>query len=224
MFEQEIELEKKTSSIVPLLLIVVLIIAVVGVALYFVAESKKVLTSAEAGRVVVASLDSQPAPMLRFSTGLIKASVSDKPHDPHYRLLEKQGFLKIGKEDSKYRTAVSLTASGQAFLGEIAGVKQSKDKDDNTQYIVPLAQRKLIEVGKISMLTPSRAAVEYTWKWEPTKAGDLFDASGPAVKGFNTWDRSTLIEKYGADFYHGDPTKITVAMVKTDKGWQIATE
>ena len=224
MFEQEIELEKKTSSIVPLLLIVVLILAVVGVALYFVAESKKVLTSAEAGPVVVASLESQPAPMLHFSTGLIKASVSDKPHDPHYRLLEKEGFLKIGKEDQKYRTAVSLTERGQAFLGEIAGVKQSKDKDGNTQYIVPLAQRKLVEVGKITMLTPSRAAVEYTWKWETTKAGDLYDAAGPAVKGFNTWDRSALIEKYGANFYHGDPTRITVAMVKTDKGWEISTE
>ena len=54
MFEQEIEIEKKNGSIVPLLLIVTLIIAVVGVALYFVAESKKVLTAAEASPVVVA--------------------------------------------------------------------------------------------------------------------------------------------------------------------------
>ena len=224
MFEQEIEMEKKTSSIIPLLLIVALIIAVVGVSLYFVAESKKVLGAAEATPVVQASLESQGAPMLRFSTGLIKASVSDKPHDPHYRLLEKEGFLKIGKEDQKFRTAVSLTPHGEGFLGEVTGIKQSKDKDGNTQYIVPLAQRKLLEVGKIAMLTPSKATVEYTWKWETTKAGDLFDASGPAVKAFNTWDRSTLIEKYGANFYHAAPTKIVVGMVKTDKGWQIATE
>lgn len=223
MFEQEIEMEKKTSTIVPLLLIVVLIIAVVGVALYFVAESKKVLTAAEASPVVITSLDSQAAPMLRFQTGVIKANVSEKPRDPHYRLLEKEGFLKIGKEQN-YKIPVVLTAKGEAFLGEVAGVKQSKDKDGNTQYIVPLAQRKLLEVGKITMLTPSRAAVEYTWKWETTKAGDLFDASGPAVKAFNTWDRSTLIERYGANFYHADPTKITVAMVKTDKGWQVSTE
>lgn len=223
MFEQEIELEKKTSSIVPLLLIVALIVAVVGVSLYFVAESKRVLTAAEASPVVLASLDSQAAPMLRFETGIIKASVSEKPHDPHYRLLEKEGFLKIGR-DQNFKTPVSLTPQGQAFLGEISGVKQSKDKDGNTLYIVPMAQRKLIEVGKITMLTPSRAAVEYTWKWETTKAGDLFDAAGPAVKRFNTWDRSTLIEKYGANFYHADPTRITVAMVKTDKGWQVSTE
>lgn len=223
MFEQEIELEKKTSSIVPLLLIVALIIAVVGVALYFVAESKKVLSAAEASPVVLASLENQPAPTLRFQTGVIKASVSEKPHDPHYRLLEKQGFLKIGK-DQNWKTPVSLTPQGQAFLSEIAGVKQSKDKDGNTEYMVPLAQRKLVELGKITMVTPSKAAVEYSWKWETTKAGDLFDAAGPAVKGFNTWDRATLIEKYGANFYHAAPTKVTVALVKTDKGWQVSTE
>lgn len=223
MFEQEIELEKKTSSIVPLLLIVALIIAVVGVSLYFVAESKKVLSAAEASPVVLASLENQPAPTLRFQTGVIKASVSEKPHDPHYRLLEKQGFLKIGK-DQNWKTPVSLTTQGQAFLSEIAGVKQSKDKDGNTEYMVPLAQRKLVELGKITMVTPSKAAVEYSWKWETTKAGDLFDAAGPAVKGFNTWDRSTLIEKYGANFYHAAPTRVTVALVKTDKGWQVSTE
>lgn len=223
MFEQEIELEKKTSSIVPLLLIVALIIAVVGVSLYFVAESKKVLSAAEASPVVLASLENQPAPTLRFQTGVIKASVSEKPHDPHYRLLEKQGFLKIGK-DQNWKTPVSLTPQGQAFLSEIAGVKQSKDKDGNTEYMVPLAQRKLVELGKITMVTPSKAAVEYSWKWETTKAGDLFDAAGPVVKGFNTWDRSTLIEKYGANFYHAAPTKVTVALVKTDKGWQVSTE
>ena len=36
MFEQELELEKRSSSIVPLLLIVTLIVAIAGVSLYFV--------------------------------------------------------------------------------------------------------------------------------------------------------------------------------------------
>ena len=44
------------------------------------------------------------------------------------------------------------------------------------------------------------------------------------VKSFNTWDRATLIQKHGANFYHGEPTKVTLALMKTDKGWQIATE
>ncbi|MFY9559525.1 MAG: hypothetical protein WAQ52_04760 [Terriglobales bacterium] len=223
MFEQEIEMEKKTSSIVPLLLIVSLIIAVVGVSIYFVIQSRKVLTTAEANSVVVGILDGQGPVTLRFQTGVVKASVGEKPHDPHYRLLEKAGYLKIGK-DSDWKTPISLTPKGQAFLADVTGVKKSKNKDGNDEYAVPLAQRRLVEIGKITMLTPSKATVEYTWKWETNQAGDLFDAAGPAVKAFNTWDRSTLIDKYGAHFYHQAPTKVVVALMKTDKGWQIATE
>jgi hypothetical protein len=223
MFEQEIEMEKKNSSIVPLLLIVTLIIAIVGVSLYFVAESRRVLSTAEATPVVSALLDGQKPATLHFQTGNIKASVSEKLRDPHYRLLEKQGYIKIGK-DINSKTPVSLTPKGQAFLAEISGVKQSKDKDGNDEYAVPLAQRKLVEIGKVTMLAPSKATVEYSWKWQPTKAGDLFDAAGPLVKGFNTWDRSTLIDKYGANFYHAAPTKVVVALVKTDKGWQVSTD
>lgn len=224
MFEQEIEMEKKTSSIVPLLLIISLIVAVVGVALYFVAESRKVLTTAEAGPILTASLEGQAPPTLRFQTGSLKSSVAEKTHDPHYRLLEKAGYLKIGKSDKNGVVPVSLTPQGEAFLAEVAGVKKSKNKDGNDEYAVPLAQRKLLEMGKITMITPSKAAVEYTWKWETNKAGDLFDAAGPAVKAFNTWERSTLIDKYGANFYHADPIKVTVAMAKGSKGWQVATE
>ncbi len=221
MFEQEIEMEKKNSSIVPLLLIVSLIVAVVGVSIYFVIQSRKVLTTAEANSVMVGILDGQGPITLRFQTGIVKAG--DKPRDPQYRLLEKAGYLKIGK-DSDWKTPVSLTPPGRAFLADLAGVKKSKNKDGNDEYAVPLAQRKLVEIGKVTMLTPSKATVEYTWKWETNKAGEMFDAAGPAVKAFNTWDRSTLIDKYGAHFYHAAPTKVALALVKTDKGWQIATE
>jgi len=221
MFEQEIEMEKKESSIVPLLLIVTLIVAVVGVALYFVAESRKVLTTAEAAPVILASLENQGQATLRFQTGTLAAT--DGPRDPHYRLLEKAGYLKIGK-DVKWKTPVSLTSQGEAFLSDLAGVKKSRNKDGNDVYVVPLAQRKLLEIGKITMLTPSKATVEYTWKWETNKAGDLLDAAGPAVKAFNAWDRSSLIDKHGANFYHDAPAKVVVALAKSDKGWTIATE
>lgn len=223
MFEQELELEKKSSSIVPLLLIVTLIVAIAGVSLYFVMESRRVLTTAEASPVVLASLEKQAPPTLHFATGLVKSEVDQKPHDPHYRLLEKEGYLKIGK-DTSYKTPVSLTPKGEAWLAEIAGVKKSKNNDGNDEYVVPLAERKLVEIGKITMLSPSKATVEYSWKWDTTKAGDLFDAAGPEVKGFNTWDRSTLIDKYGANFYHAAPVKVTVLLVKDVKGWEISNE
>lgn len=223
MFEQELELEKRTSSIVPLLLIVALIVAIAGVSLYFVLESRKVLTSAEVSPVLLAGIEGQPPVTLHFATGLLKSVVDQKPHDPHYRLLEKEGYLKIGK-DTNWKTPVALTSKGQAWLAEIAGVKKSKNNESNDEYAVPLAQRKIAEIGKITMLSPSKATVEYSWKWQTTKGGDLFDAAGPAVKAFNTWDRSTLIDKYGANFYHTAPTKVTVLLVQGTKGWEISNE
>ena len=222
MFEHEIELEKRTSSIVPLLLIVSLIVAIAGVSLYFVMESRRVLTTAEATPVLQASIDSLGPVTLRFATGTLAASVDQRPHDPHYRLLEKEGYLKIGK-DVKWKTPVALTPKGEAWLNGIPGVKKSRNKDTD-EYTVPLAERKMGEISKITMLSPSRATVEYTWKWETTKGGDLFDVSSPAVKAFNTWDRSTLIDKYGANFYHAAPTKVTVLLVKDTKGWSISNE
>jgi hypothetical protein len=222
MFEQELELEKRESSIVPLLLIVTLIVAVVAVSLYFVAESRKVLTMTEATPIVLAALDNQGPATVRFQTGMID-NAGERTPDPHYRLLEKAGYIKIGK-NNKGNTPISLTPQGQDFLGQIAGVKKSKRKDGNDEYVVPLAQRKLVEIGKITMLTPSKAAVEYSWKWVPNPGGELFDAAGPAVKSFNTWDRATLIAKYGTSFYHEAPAKVTLLLVKRDKGWQVGNE
>ena len=224
MFEQEIEMEKKNSSVVPLLMIVCLIVSIVGVAVYYLLENRKVLTTQEATPIVTAAIESQGAPTLQFRTGIIKASVNEKPHDPHYRLLEKAGFLKIGK-DVDWKTPVSLTPKGEAFLAELSGVQKSRDDKDRTDlYVIPVAQRKLVQISQINMQNPSRALVEYTWKWEPNKLGEMLDASGPMVKSFNTWDRATLIQKYGANFYNEGATKVVVAMAKTNKGWQISLE
>ena len=223
MFEQELELEKKTSSIIPLLLIVALIVAIAGVSLYFVLDSRKVLSAAEVSPIILASIEGQSPATLHFATGSLGTEIDQKPHDPQYRLLEKEGYLKLGK-DAKFKTPVALTSKGEAWLGEIPGVKKSRNKDNNDEYVVPLAQRKLAELGKITMISPSKATVEYSWKWETTKAGDLFDAAGPAVKAFNTWDRSTLIDKSGANFYHAAPTKVTVLLVRSPKGWEISNE
>jgi len=74
------------------------------------------------------------------------------------------------------------------------------------------------------MISPIRATIDMTWKWSPNQLGDLLDAAGPMVKSFNTWDRATLIQKHGANFYHDAPTKVTLALDKTDNGWQTATE
>ena len=226
MFEQEIEMEKRESSIVPLLLIVALILSIVAVSGYYLLESRKVVSNQEAASIVAESLKAQGPATVHFATGMVKASVNEKPHDPHYRLLEKAGLINIGKDTGTYGTTtpVQLTQQGQALLEGLSGVTKVREKDGIDSYIVPLAERKLVAISKITMQSPSRAFVDFTWKWEPNKLGNLFDASGSMVKGFNTWDRAILIQKHGANFYHGDPTKVTLALMKSDKGWQIAVE
>jgi len=226
MFEQELEMEKRNSSVVPLLLIVTLILVIVGVSGYYVLQSRKVLTNQEAAEVAVSVLRLQGPATVRFHTGIIKSSIDDKPHDPHYRLLEKAGLVRVGKDTGTYKTItpIELTDQGKRLLEEIPGVTKGSEKDGTQIYSVPLAERKLIAVTKVTMVNPTVALVDITWKWEPNKLGNLFDASGSMVKEFNTWDRATLIQKYGADFYHGDPTRVTLSMMKGDNGWQIANE
>lgn len=223
MFEQEIEMEKHQSSAVPLLLIVCLIIAVVGVAGYYAIESRKVLGTAEAANVAIDILKAQGPATVSFHTGLVVPSVADRPRDVHYRLLEKAGVLKLGK-DKGNAVPVTLTAKGEALLKQIPGVKNSLDKGVQV-YVVPLAERRLLEVSNIKMTGTGRATVEYVWRWEPNSLGEIFDASGPTVKTFNTWERASLIQKHGANFYHEAPTKVVMAVMKNDKGvWQVVTE
>lgn len=220
MFEQEVELEKRESSVVPLLLIVAMIVAIVGAAGYFVWQNKQVLSNADAGNAIATVLREQGPATVRFHVGLVKPSVAEKPEDPHYRLLEKAGVVKLGK--SKDRVfPVALTSDGEKLLAQIPGVSKSKEKDSTDVYLVPLAERRVVEVSKVTMNSPTRATVIYSWKWEPNKLGNLFDASGSLLKSFNTWDRATLIDKYGANFYHADPTKVQIVLSKSDSGtWQ----
>ncbi len=223
MFEQELEIEKRQSGVVPLLLMVGLIVAVVGAAVYFTLQSRKSVSEQEASQIVSTMLKNQIAPVVKFHTGLLSADVDDGPRGPQYRLLQNLGLLQIGK-DEKYKTPVSLTDKGKTLLDGLPGVQTKKNDDGTEFYIVPLAERKLVSVANIQLVAAGRATVDVTWKWAPNVLGESFDAAGPIVKSFNTWDRSTLIDKYGVEFYHADPTKIRVALAKGDTGWQIATE
>jgi len=227
MFEQQIEMEKRESSTVPLLLIVALILAIVGIAGYYLVQNRKVLSMADATQVASSVLKQQGPAAVSFHTGLVKSSVNDNPQAQQYKLLEKAGLITIGKAQGTYGTTfpVTLTQGGKELLKRIDGVQTSQEKDGTELYFVPLAERKLVAISKINMLNPVRATVTMTWDWKTNPLGDLFDAGGATVKSFNTWDRATLIQKYGADFYHAAPTEVTLAMAKGEDGrWQIATE
>lgn len=223
MFEQEIELEKRESGVLPLLLMVALIVALVGVAVYFLRESQKVLANSDATTAITSILTSQAPPTVSFHTGLVKEGYSESPLDVRYRLLEKAGVLTVTKQKGG-KDQVKFTDKGSELVKQIPGVKESKDPDGTQAYEVPLAARKLVEVSKITMNGPERATVQFVWQWDPNGLGQSFDASGPFVSKFNTFDRVSLIDKYGARFYHQAPTKVTVALVKGDKGWQPAVD
>jgi hypothetical protein len=223
MFEDEIALEKKTSSIGPLLMISALVLIVGGGLVWFFVQSRKQMSPAEAESVISTILKTQGPAVVQFHAGLVNASVNDKPYDPHYTLLEKSGVIKTAKAVGGAKS-VTLTADGEKQVSAFPEFKTSKEQDGTTLYVVPLAQRKLVSVGSVKMNGPNQAIVQYTWKWEPNALGQSFDASGPLVKSFNTWDRSTLIQKYGADFYNAAPASITVKLVNTSKGWKLAQE
>jgi hypothetical protein len=222
MFEQELEMEEREASAIPLLLIVILILAIVGVAGFYLWQNTQVLTRQEASTVLSAVEAQRPA-TIQFHVGRVTPSVAVKPHDPNYRLLEKAGLLKLGKDQGRI-TPVTLTPQGERQFQQIAGVRKTKEADGSESYTVPIADRKVVEISNIIMINPSHAIVDFTWKWEPNQLGEVFDASGPMVKSFNTWERGALIEKYGANFYHANPAKTTLALAKVGKRWEIAAE
>jgi flagellar basal body-associated protein FliL len=83
MFEQELEMEEREASVIPLLLIVALVLAIVGVTGYFLWQNHQVLTPQEATRVI-SGIEAQRAAVIHFHVGRVTASVDVKPHDPNY--------------------------------------------------------------------------------------------------------------------------------------------
>ena len=224
MFEAEIEMERR-SSFLPLLLLACLVTAIAGMVTYvvFQVRARTPLSAQEASGVVAATLQGPGPAVLHFRSGLVVSSVAEKPGDPHYRLLEKAGIVKLAKA-ARGAELVSLTPAGERLLASIPGVKKWKESDGTFSYQVPLAQRELVRVTDVAMTSVNTATVSYEWKWVPNQLGNLFDAGGPEVKGFNLWDRQTLINKYQADFYHATPTKSTLALARTDSGWKISAQ
>ncbi len=169
MFEQEIEMEKRQSTAVPLLLIIGLIVGLVGVAGYFLVQSRKVLSPTEAVQVVNDVLKAQGPTTVPFHIGEVKERSDESVKDARYRLLQKSGVINIGKTRGE-KTPVSLTPQGEDLLKQIAGVTRIKNDDGEEALVVPLATRQLVEVLKVKMNGPERAAIQYT--------GDLADRDG----------------------------------------------
>jgi hypothetical protein len=217
LFAAEIEMEKKSSNIFPILFVSLLVLVVGGTIYYFVKGAKAVLTPEAATVSVNQVLKNQGDASIRFSTGLIVASMNEKPTDPHYTLLTKAGILETKKKSWNSITS-AITPGGQKLLDSIPGVEKSTNADKTVTYQVPLAHRQLVSIDKVEMIRPHLARVTYSWQWEPNRLGKEFDAAGDLVKGFNTWDRGTLINSYGVAFYSAAPTKVSIVLQETNDG------
>jgi|SRR5271165_2143346 len=224
MFEAEVEMEKR-SSFLPVLLLVCLVAAIAGMVGYVVVQvrARTPLTAEQASGIAAATLQGPGPAVIHFRSGLVTSSVAEKPGDPHYRLLEKAGLVKLAKAP-RGAELISVTPAGEHLFSTIPGFKKWKESDGSFSYQVPLAQRQLVSIVNVTMNSVNDATVQYTWKWVPNQMGDLFDAGGATVKSFNLWDRQTLINKYEADFYHGNPTKSTLTLARADQGWRISTQ
>src|SRR5664279_3001104 len=85
LFAAEIEMEKKSSSLGPLIMIFALVAVVGGTIFYFIKTSREVLSVPDATTSVNQILKSQGDGKVAFSVGTIVSSVNDKPNDPHYK-------------------------------------------------------------------------------------------------------------------------------------------
>jgi hypothetical protein len=221
LFEQEVAMEKR-SSWGPLLLVLVLIGSIVGGIGYYVYEMKKGLSQEEASAIINEQLKSRVA-KLDFHIGKVESTMNEQAKDPHYKLLAKAGLITV-KDLTWNSIQATVTDVGEKQFAEVPGFKKWKNPDGTETYELPLATRKLVKIDSITLNGPSVAKVEFEWAWEPTKFGNMLDANGETVKSFGTWDRQKLIQKYGADFYHAAPAKVTMRMQKGDKGWKMATD
>jgi len=224
MFEAEVEMERR-SSFLPLVLMMCLAAAIVGLAAYVLLQVRErtPLSAQQASGVVAATLQGPGPAVIHFRTGLVKPSIDVKPDDPNYRLLEKAGIVKSVKAP-RGSVLVSITPVGERLMTGLPGFAKSKEADGTFSYQAPLAQRQFVSIAGVNMNGGNNAIVEYNWKWVPNQLGDVFDAGGPLVKSFNRWERQTLINKYEADFYHGNPTKSTIALVRNGREWKISAQ
>jgi hypothetical protein len=225
MFEQELEMEQKEGRGIGPILMIVLMVGLLGGGIgYLVLQTTRTLKPTEAAKVVEASLKAQPISSVSFHAGHITPHMNDSPDKPQYALLADAGVITYKKDKKTFEADVALSPQGEQTITSIPEFQKKTESNGTVAYKVPLAARKFVKIENITKLAPNRFQVEYSWQWEPNKLGEVFNASGQYVKKFSTWDRAQLIDKYGADFYHSEPTRTTVLIIRGADGWTLGKE
>lgn len=217
MFEQEIKMEERSSSVGPILLIAAVCLTIVATVVYVMHEARKGMTQAEAKHAVTAMLAAKGPALLHFRTGMVTPTATDKPSAPHYKLLQAAQVVTLEKKDGGMQ--VTLTEDGAKLLAGIPGTTHMKNADGTEEYAVPLGTRELVAVTGVKVISPSAATILYSWKWHPTAMGDVFDLAGGYVSGMDVWERAELA-KDGADLFH---SAAIPDEYNATSGWQLAS-
>lgn len=221
MFEAEMEMEKKQGgSFGPVLIIILMVLVVFGGVGYLVWQGRQTVKPEEASAIITAAWMEHGPAKVSFHTGLVTPDVNETTSDPHYRLMSNLGLMTT-KPAKNGSLQADLTPAGQQTIAGIPEFQKKEMKNGVALYKVPLATKEIVKIEKVTWVSPTTAQVVYTWKWKPNELGKEFDASSDTVKKFNAYERSTLIQKYGVDFYSAAPVKETVRMSKKDGKWQL---
>lgn len=221
LFAAEIAMEKRSFGFLPLLLAIALLVIIGGSIIYWVKGSYEVLSTSTANTTVSGILKQQGA-FVRFSVGDVDPTNGQQ--DPLYKLLTRAGVV-VSKPKGKQLLAVALTEPGQSLVSSIDGVQTLKHGDGTTSYRVPLAERQVVSIDKVTLLKPHLAKVDYTWKWVPNRLGREFNAESDLVKSFTEYDRQLLIKSYAVDFYTAPPAKASIVLREgNDNEWMPYSE
>lgn len=225
MFEEELELEKKNSSLIPMLLVGAVLCAIGYGIYYFITDTARKLSVEQATPLAQAVVKQMKPPVLDFHTGTVVYGMKENPSDPHFKLLAKAGLVTVKPVgDPRLKINVTLTDKGKQLIESIPGVQKKDDKENTVEYMVPLADHTFDKVSKVTMQGTTHAVVDYSWTWSPNELGKLLDADGELVKSFGVWERQTLIDKYGAKFYTSAGPQSTKLAAEFDHGkgaWKI---
>ncbi len=220
MFEQEIEMEKKEGSAFgPVLIILLLVGLFVGGIGFVIFQGEQTPKPAEASAIVETKLKSAGPVEVTFDTGNLSYATGENPADPQYKLLANAGILKITKAKPG-AAQVELTPAGKQLLASFPDVKGVPDTNHRIVYTLPLAYRKLVAVGQMTRLNPDTFRVQYTWQWQTTQAGEMFDVAGNLVQTLSSYERGVLIDQHGAKYYHAPPAQTSILLMKGDHGWE----
>jgi hypothetical protein len=215
LFAAEIAMEEKSYNFAPWLLATALACVLGSLIYYFVKSGSEVLSPAQATATLTDVLRTQGPAVMGFSTGTVVPPNGQQ--DALYKLLAKAGIVRT-KPKGQDSLVVDITGPGDNVLSNINGIEKVERKTGGSNYSVPLAERKLVSIDKVTLLRPHVAKVDYTWQWVPNRLGREFDATSDLVQSFPTWDRAVLIKSGGVDFFSAAPAKASIVLTKSSDG------